>query len=1317
MRTRKHGAHSLGRNTLTVVEVLFIILLPVAGPFQLIQPAAASTLASNTPNPTSVTVAGSLQSEAGCPGDWDPTCAATHLTYDAGDDVWQGTFSLPAGSYEYKAALNDAWDENYGLHAQPGGANIPLSLPSDGSVKFYYDHKSNWITDNKNSVIAVAAGSFQSELGCPGDWDPGCLRSWLEDPDGDGIYTFETTALPAGSYETKVAINEGWDENYGQGGVLNGSNIPFSVPVDNTQVSFSYDATSHVLTVTVATPAGAPGWPGALSYFDLARKDCLGTARNTTSKVWYTIANGVLSDVYYPTIDNTNVKSLQFIVTDGSTFTDLQERDMSSTATVLGLSGMACRVTSTAKSGAYQLVTDYVTDPARNTVLISTKLATVRAGKYQVYVRFDATANGNGGGGVGNGGADSATTDTSTGHPIAISYDTNTTTNAANRDYAQPVYAALDGPLSLVTSGFAGTASDGLTDLDANHSLVTTYDSANNGNVVQVAQLDLGHDGDGAGKAVLALGFGATQAQAVGAAEGSLALKFEQVLASYEVGWFKYDFGLRPPPFKLPGVKTPRLIQLIAAYYLNANVLKASEDKTFPGAIVAGLASPWGQAVSAGDPNNTYFGSYREVFARDLYEAWTGLMADGDLATAKAATLFLFQQQQLADGSMPRNSLLNGKVAPDSFGVQLDETAYPILMADQLGLTDAALYANHIKPAADFVAAHGPSFGVERWEEQSGYSPSTIAAEIAGLLAAAHLADVNHDAVSARVWRGVADDYQRSIKGWSVTTSGPLAAHPYFIRLSKTGDPNAAISYNVGNGGPTLDQRNVIDAGFIELTRLGILAPTDADVAQSLPVVDATIKSDTASGSGWHRYNGDGYGDRSSDGRPWEPSGQGTGHPWPVLSAERAEQALQTGGTASAVTLLDGIAKFASGVGLIPEQDWEFPDLAASPYGTDPTVASIGFVNGKPAGSAAPLTWATGAFVRLFTDIGAGRLLDQPANTVARYITHTQGQTSLTVTSPADNEAVNGTVTVAVTSVPGNRIDVLATNTDGDFITTATSGTAAADGSFSFTIAVTGGTTVLNVVATRSNGATAHAVRTVVYDFVPGTQLLDVTDPNNDDNGPGNYAYPTSDNFKPGAYDLQRFQIYDDGTNVIFRVQTRNLDPTFGSPLGAQLIDVYVHDPSATIISNTASFPQRNYSIDAGSVWSRLIEVQGFGQRYIDPTGTTLGTVSIHANPVSRFITFSVPKASLGQPASGWGFAVVLTGEDGFSPDQARGFQTTPQDFQFGVCATASSDPHCTFNPNSVPKAVDVITPSGVAQSTELDYTLGPVVIKGVTIP
>jgi glycosidase/fibronectin type 3 domain-containing protein len=203
----------------------------------------------NSPNPTNVTIAGDLQSELGCGGDWDPACAVTHLAYEPSDDVWQGYWTVPAGNWQYKAALNDAWDENYGLHAQPGGANVPLGLGAATNVKFYYDHKTHWITDNVNSVIAVAPGSFQSELGCPGDWDPGCLRSWLEDPDGDGIYTFVTTALPAGHYEAKVALNESWDVNYGQGGVPGGANIPFTVPVDNAKVTFSYDAATHVLTI------------------------------------------------------------------------------------------------------------------------------------------------------------------------------------------------------------------------------------------------------------------------------------------------------------------------------------------------------------------------------------------------------------------------------------------------------------------------------------------------------------------------------------------------------------------------------------------------------------------------------------------------------------------------------------------------------------------------------------------------------------------------------------------------------------------------------------------------------------------------------------------------------------------------------------------------------------------------------------------------------------------------------------------------------------------------------------------------------------
>ena len=179
-------------------------------------------------------------------------------------------------------------------------------------------------------------------------------------------------------------------------------------------------------------------------------------------------------------------------------------------------------------------------------------------------------------------------------------------------------------------------------------------------------------------------------------------------------------------------------------------------------------------------------------------------MAAGDRATARDAVLFLFERQQLADGSMPRNSLVNGKTAPDSFSTQLDETAYPILMAWQARPDRRRrCTATTSSRPPNFVVAHGPSFGSERWEEQCGFSPSTIAAEIAGLLAGRRTSPTS-TATPRRPGSGagVADDLQRSVKGWTVTTNGPLSASPYFIRLSKTGDPNAAISYNVGNGGP-----------------------------------------------------------------------------------------------------------------------------------------------------------------------------------------------------------------------------------------------------------------------------------------------------------------------------------------------------------------------------------------------------------------------------------------------------------------------------------------------------------------------------------
>ncbi|HLY24918.1 MAG TPA: alpha-amylase family glycosyl hydrolase [Aggregatilineales bacterium] len=208
------------------------------------------------PPPSQVVVPGSMQTQLGCANNWDPACANTALTYDSNSDVWDATFAVPAGNWEYKVALNGNWNVNYGQNATPGGANIPLNLANSTSVKFYFDNKTHWITSNANSQIVVAAGDFQNALGCSNNWAPDCLRSWLEDPTGSGTYSFQA-ALPAGNYQAKAALYESWSLNYGAGGAQNGANIPFNVPSNGTVVTFSYDPNGHVLTISVPMPPTA----------------------------------------------------------------------------------------------------------------------------------------------------------------------------------------------------------------------------------------------------------------------------------------------------------------------------------------------------------------------------------------------------------------------------------------------------------------------------------------------------------------------------------------------------------------------------------------------------------------------------------------------------------------------------------------------------------------------------------------------------------------------------------------------------------------------------------------------------------------------------------------------------------------------------------------------------------------------------------------------------------------------------------------------------------------------------------------------------
>ena len=302
-------------------------------------------------------------------------------------------------------------------------------------------------------------------------------------------------------------------------------------------------------------PGGvAPGGPGAMSYFDLARKDCVGTSAAAASKVWYTVAGGVLSDTYEPTIDNTNVATLQYIVSDGSSFTDLQTRDMTYTVSA-GPTGMACTVTASDAPHGYRLTTTYITDPARDTVLMNTRLTALPGSGLSVaglhlYARLDAHVNGNGGGGSQNAGGNTGVVTTAGGSAVPVISSTNTVTNAANRTYAVPTFMALASSTRApeASVGYAGTASDGLTQLDSAHTL-TPYGSAPGGHIVATQELAPAPDGS----LTLALGFGRSQAGAVSTAQDSLRVPFGAAEARYLAGWTAYDARLHRPPAHFPG--------------------------------------------------------------------------------------------------------------------------------------------------------------------------------------------------------------------------------------------------------------------------------------------------------------------------------------------------------------------------------------------------------------------------------------------------------------------------------------------------------------------------------------------------------------------------------------------------------------------------------------------------------------------------------------------------------------------------------------------------------------------------------------------
>ena len=288
-----------------------------------------------------------------------------------------------------------------------------------------------------------------------------------------------------------------------------------------------------------------------------------------------------------------------------------------------------------------------------------------------------------------------------------------------------------------------------------------------------------------------------------------------------------------------------------------AMVLKALEDKTYRGAMIASPSNPWGGGQNANEPT---ISGYHAVWSRDLYQVATAFIALNDLASANRALDYLFKVQQKPDGSFPQNSWVDGR--PIGGGLQMDQVALPIVLAYQLRRNDRSAWLKHIKPAADFIVRKGPITEQERWEEKRGYSPSTIAAEIAALVCAADIAVINQDRAASDSYLQRADEWVDDWRAGQQLPMVPMASQTTLSALPENADPNDGAKIEINSGGGTYDEREVVDAGFLELVRLGIKPADDPLISRTLAVIDKLIKVETPAGSGWYRYNHDAYGER-----------------------------------------------------------------------------------------------------------------------------------------------------------------------------------------------------------------------------------------------------------------------------------------------------------------------------------------------------------------------------------------------------------------------------------------------------------------------
>ena len=697
----------------------------------------------------------------------------------------------------------------------------------------------------------------------------------------------------------------------------------------------------------------APGWPGIPPRWTSSAKTGVGTALNQHSKVWFTLSHGILNEVYFPRVDQACTRDMGFIVTDGHEFFSEEKRHCTFENRPFEPGVPVYELTNTDISGRYRIHKEVLTDPYRNVVLQKVRFEPLR-GALSDYRLFALLSPHLANCGYGNTGwiGDYK------GFPMFFAEHAGTMLGMAS-----------SAPWRKMSVGFVG-ASDGWQDISQHFQMEWEYTRAENGNIACTGEIDLEAC---KGEFVLALGFGSMWTEAGQQARSSLFEDYGEVRAHYISQWRNWHEKL------LQLDDPPRQHDL---YRTSTAVLRTHESKDFLGGIIASLSIPWG--FNKGDED---LGGYHLVWPRDLVETAGALLAAGAVTDAVRVLRYLEATQE-ADGNWAQNLWLDGR--PYWSGIQMDETAFPILLIDLmrreapdvLGKLDR--WWPMVRRAVSFIIRNGPVTQQDRWEEDAGYSPFTLAAEISALLAGAEIADLTGHPDQAQTMRDAADAWNDNIERWTYATGGDLAQQlgisGYYVRIAPPATDGAASPTQgfvpIKNKPPGQDgQRayHIISPDALALVRFGLRAADDPRIVNTLRAIDALLAVELPQGPCWYRYNGDGYGEHK-DGSAFD--GTGIGRPWPLLAGERAHFALAGGHQDEAEAMLAVMENSTAGNGrLLPEQVWDAADIPA-----------LELFRGRPTGSACPLVWAHSEYIKLRRSIRDGKIFDQPPQTVQRYL-------------------------------------------------------------------------------------------------------------------------------------------------------------------------------------------------------------------------------------------------------------------------------------------------------------------------------------------